>query len=84
MSGALHHGSVAGLTRDTTREPGKKPLPASTVQHVIDLVPAPPPDETSHWPDVGEGGRREPAIGAAYPRCTTTRAAPHSYLQAVE
>jgi transposase len=40
---------IAGLTRDKTRKPGKKPLPASTVQHVIDLVLAPPPGETTHW-----------------------------------
>jgi len=40
---------VAGLTRDKTRKPGKKPLPASTVQRVIDLVLVPPPGETTHW-----------------------------------
>jgi transposase len=40
---------IAGLTRDKTRKPGKKPLPASTVQRVIDLVLAPPPGETTHW-----------------------------------
>jgi len=33
---------VAGLTRDKTRKPGKKSLPASTVQRVIDLVLVPP------------------------------------------
>jgi hypothetical protein len=29
---------VAGLVRDKTRKPGKKPLPASIVQRVIDLA----------------------------------------------
>ena len=29
---------VAGLTRDKTRKPGKKPLPADTVQRVVDLA----------------------------------------------
>jgi len=40
---------VAGLTRDKTRRPGKLPLPAATVQKVIDLAMAPPPSETTHW-----------------------------------
>ena len=29
---------VAGLLRDKTRKPGKKPLPAATVQRVVDLA----------------------------------------------
>lgn len=40
---------VAGLMRDKTRKPGKKPLPASIVQRVIDLALGPPPGETTHW-----------------------------------
>src|ERR1700749_1860007 len=40
---------VAGLTRDKTRKPGKKPLPAATVQKVIDLAMGPPAGETTHW-----------------------------------
>jgi len=40
---------VAGLTRDKTRRPGKPPLPAATVQKVIDLAMGPPPGETMHW-----------------------------------
>jgi transposase len=40
---------VAGLTRDKTRKPGKPPLPASTVQHVVDLALGPPPGETTQW-----------------------------------
>ena len=40
---------VAGLTRDKTRKPGKKPLPADTVQRVVDLALGPPPGETTQW-----------------------------------
>src|SRR5579872_3864909 len=37
------HEGVEGLLRDKTRKPGKAPLPAATVQRVIDLVLGPPP-----------------------------------------
>ncbi len=40
---------VAGLTRDKTRKPGKPPLPAGTVQRVVDLALGPPPGEATHW-----------------------------------
>jgi transposase len=40
---------VAGLTRDKTRKPGKPPLPATTVQRVVDLALGPPPGEATHW-----------------------------------
>src|SRR5262252_3315046 len=40
---------VDGLLRDKTRKPGKPPLPAATVEKVIDLVTGPPPGETTHW-----------------------------------
>ena len=40
---------VDGLLRDKTRRPGKAPLPAATVQRVIDLVSGPPPGEVTHW-----------------------------------
>ena len=40
---------VDGLTRDKTRKPGKKPLPAATVQRVVDLALGPPPGEFTHW-----------------------------------
>jgi hypothetical protein len=40
---------VAGLTRDKTRKPGKPPLPAATVQRVVDLALSSPPGETTHW-----------------------------------
>jgi transposase len=40
---------VDGLLRDKTRKPGKLPLPADTVQLVVDLVTGPPPGEATHW-----------------------------------
>jgi hypothetical protein len=40
---------VEGLTRDKTRKPGKPPLPAGTVQKVVDLALGPPRGETTHW-----------------------------------
>src|SRR5215471_13628706 len=58
---------VAGLTRDKTRKPGKPPLPAVTVQRVVDLALGPPPGEATHWtPDAGQGGGYQPAIGTAH------------------
>src|SRR3954447_14450715 len=40
---------VAGLLRDKTRRPGKAPLPAETVQRVVELTLKEPPGETTHW-----------------------------------
>src|SRR5258706_14709840 len=40
---------VAVLTSDKTRKHGKPPLPAHTVQHVVDLALGPPPGETTQW-----------------------------------
>ena len=40
---------VDGLLRDKTRKPGKKPLPATTVQRVVDLALRAPPGEATHW-----------------------------------
>jgi len=40
---------VAGLTRDKTRKPGKPPLPAATVQRIVDLALSPPSGEATHW-----------------------------------
>ena len=40
---------VEGLTRDKTRKPGKKPLPADIVQGIVDLALGPPPGETTQW-----------------------------------
>ncbi len=82
---------IAGLTRDKTRKPGKPPLPAATVQRVIDLALGPPAGEVTPLdrPDAGEGGRGRPAIGAAHleahhrtaatpSSCRTTRSSPTS------
>src|SRR3989441_7994565 len=40
---------VDGLLRDKTRKPGKAPLPAETVQLVVDLALGPPPGEATYW-----------------------------------
>src|SRR5580704_11875436 len=40
---------VAGLTRDKTRKPGKPPLPAATVQRVVDLALGPPSGAANRW-----------------------------------
>src|SRR2546422_5295944 len=40
---------VDGLLRDKPRKPGKPPLPAATVQRVVDLVTGPPLGESTHW-----------------------------------
>ena len=40
---------VARLTRDKTHKPGKPPLPASTVQRVVDQELGLPPGETTQW-----------------------------------
>jgi hypothetical protein len=44
---------VAGLMRDKTRKPGRKPLPTTTVQRVIDLALGPPPGEAPPTGPVG-------------------------------
>jgi transposase len=40
---------VAGLTRDKTRKPGKPPLPAATVQRVVDMARGSPPGAATRW-----------------------------------
>src|SRR5689334_2438851 len=40
---------VAGLLRDKTRRPGKAPLPAATVQRVVNLTLEEPRGEATHW-----------------------------------
>ena len=40
---------VAGLLRDKTRKPGKAPLPAATIDHVVELTLQEPPGEATHW-----------------------------------
>ena len=40
---------VAGLLRDKTRPPGRPPLPAATVERVVELTRQAPPGEATHW-----------------------------------
>src|ERR671916_1604255 len=40
---------VPGLLRDKTRRPGLPPLPAATVDRVVELTLGHPPGETTHW-----------------------------------
>ena len=40
---------VDGLLRDKTRQPGKLPIPAETVERVVALTCGRPPGETTHW-----------------------------------
>jgi transposase len=42
-------GGVGGLLRDKTRPPGTPPLPAATVERVVELTRRPPPGEATHW-----------------------------------
>jgi len=43
------HAGVDGLLKDKSRPPGKKPLPASVIERVIELTGQPPPGEATHW-----------------------------------
>jgi hypothetical protein len=40
---------VDGLLRDSTRPPGTPPLPAATVERVVELTLKEPPGEATHW-----------------------------------
>jgi len=64
---------VEGLLRDKTRPPGKSPLPAATVQRVIDLALSPPLGETTHW--TGRDLARAAGVSLAHPGGPTP--APH-------
>ena len=77
---------VDGLLRDKTRKPGKPPLPADTVQRVVDLALGPPPGETTHWTGrmlakaAGVSLRSVQRILEAHQIC----AASHPHVQTVE
>ncbi len=43
------HEGVPGLLRDKTRKPGLPPLPAATVDRVVELTLQEPPGEATHW-----------------------------------
>ena len=40
---------IEGLLRDTTRPPGKAPLPARTLAKVLSITCSEPPGEATHW-----------------------------------
>ena len=40
---------LAGLLRDRTRKPGLPPLPAATIDRVVELTHKEPPGEATHW-----------------------------------
>ena len=70
---------------DAPSNPGKPPLPAGTVQSVVDLALGPPPGETTHWTGrVLAKAKGEPASGATYSQGPPTHAASHPHVQAVE
>ncbi len=43
------HAGVDGPLKDESRPPGKKPLPRSVIERVIELTGQPPPGEATHW-----------------------------------
>jgi len=49
MVGATGIEGVAGLTHDKTRPSRIAPLPAATVDRVIELTTQPPPHQATHW-----------------------------------
>jgi hypothetical protein len=66
---------VPGLLRDKTRKPGIPPLPAATVDRVVELTLVEPP---------GEGDRRLLALGAAHLGCAPAGPAPGPHVQALQ
>src|SRR5208282_5851828 len=73
---------VDGLLHDATRPGRKKPLPAATIERVVEMTLAEPPGETTHWTGRAAdlvGARSEAASGAhlqAVERCEVCRQAP--------
>jgi transposase len=75
---------VDGLLRDKTRKPGKPPIAAESVAHVVALTCADPPHQATHWTGRAmadaagisvKTGSHTPSLGAG---CT-----PRSYLNEV-
>src|SRR3712207_4096802 len=52
---------VGGLLRDKTRPPGTPPLPAATVERVVELTLGEPPGEATHW--TGQAMAKAAGIG---------------------
>src|SRR5262249_39710235 len=49
MAAAVHGGGRRRVAARQDAQARKPPLPAATVQKVIDLVTGPPPGEATHW-----------------------------------
>src|SRR3954466_990327 len=47
--GRVARGGLAGLPRDGPRSPGPPPLPAATIDRVVELTHKEPPGEATHW-----------------------------------
>src|SRR3712207_6596001 len=56
---------VGGLLRDKTRPPGTPPLPAATVERVVELTLGEPPGEATHW--TGQAMAKAAGIGLGGP-----------------
>ena len=67
---------VSGLTRDKTRKPGKSPLPAATVQRVVDLALGPPPGTQN----LGSGPVQATVLGLHPYGDATLRSVPSTIL----
>jgi len=65
---------VDGLTRDKTRKPGKPPLPAATVQRVLELALSQPLGEATHW----TGRMLAKAAGVSLPARCDCRQSPQA------
>src|SRR4051812_20005770 len=48
-SGSPARACLPGLLRDRTRKPGLPPLPAATIDRVVELTHKEPPGEATHW-----------------------------------
>ena len=77
---------VDGLLRDKTRQArqGAAAGGDGAARHRSGARPAAGRDHALDRADAGQGGGRQPALGAAHPRGPPARPAPHPHLQAVE
>ena len=72
---------VAGMLRDKTRPPGKKPVPIETINKVLALTCGDPPGEMTHWTGRAMANRRPgTAHGAANLACQPPAAASPAYV----
>src|SRR6516165_3833693 len=76
---------VDGLLHDATRPGRKKPLPAATVERVVEMTLAGPPGEATHWTGRdGQSRRHQPSQRAADLGGARSAAASGTAVQAVE